>query len=66
MIKINSNTLAMEFAACVEGGIDPYEQITQRARDWRAAITAHHLGRNMIAAMKAHDTKPSPKKGKKR
>lgn len=64
VIKITSNPLAMEFDACAKFGIDPYAQITTRAREWRAAITAHHLGRNMIEAMRMHDTKPKKKPGK--
>lgn len=63
-IKVTSNTLAMEFNACAESGIDPYTQIMTRPREWRAAITAHHLGRNLINAMRMHDTKPKPKHGK--
>lgn len=66
VIKITSNTLAMEFDACAKFGIDPYEQIVNRPREWRAAITAHHLGRNMIESMRYHDTKPKEKPGKKK
>jgi hypothetical protein len=65
-IKVTSNTLAMEFDACAEFGIDPYEQIMTRPRDWRAAITAHHLGQSLIANMRMHDTRPKPKRGGKR
>lgn len=65
MIKINSNTLAMEFDACARFGIDPYEQILNRSREWRGAIVGHFIGKQSLEAMKFHDTKPKPKKGKK-
>lgn len=45
----------MEFDACAEFGIDPYLQILHRPREWRAAITAHNLGRKLIEAMRSHD-----------
>lgn len=65
IIKVTSNTLAMEFDACAKMGIDPYMQIMTRPREWRAAITAHNLGRNMLEAMRYHDSKPKGKPGKK-
>lgn len=64
IIKTTSNPLAMEFDACAKFGIDPYVQILTRPREWRAAITAHHLGRNMIELMRYYDTRPKEKRGK--
>lgn len=65
VIKVTSNTLAMEFDACATFGIDPYQQIMARPREWRAAITAHHIGRSMTDAMRIHDSKPKKKGGKR-
>lgn len=52
--------MAVEFAACERFGIDPIAQL-ERPRDERMAVAGYHVGRNMIDAMFAHDSKPKTK-----
>jgi len=63
---MESNQLAVEFAACERFGIDPFIQI-YRPREERKALAGYHTGRNTLQSMCDHDTKPKPnnKTGKK-
>jgi len=59
-VRIESDQLAVEFAACERFGLDPIVQLS-RPRDERMAVVGYHVGRNMIDNMYSHDTKPKPK-----
>lgn len=61
---IESNTVAMEFGACAMFGIDPFIEFG-RPREWRQATVGYSVGKQAVDAMRLHDTKPKPKKGKK-